>query len=111
MKVRSVLLSLGIHTTLKGFHYLLYALELCMQNEEYLLLVYKWLCLDVATHFHTKPNNVEHCIRTAIAHCWSKGNRRLLMQIAGYHMEKPPSTGEFIDILYSHFRSQEEKGA
>ncbi|MCI8814841.1 MAG: hypothetical protein HFH60_06185 [Lachnospiraceae bacterium] len=107
---RSLLLSLGIHTTLKGFHYLLYALHLCMQNEDYLLLVYKWLCKDVAIHFNTTQSNVEHCIRTAIAHCWFKGNRKLLIQIAGYNIEKPPSNGEFIDILYSFLKSQEEKG-
>ena len=70
MNTRSLLSSLGIRTTLKGFRYLQYALELCMQDEDYLLLVYKWLCTDVASHFHTSQNNVEHCIRTAVANCW-----------------------------------------
>ncbi len=113
MKSRSLLLSLGIHTTLKGFRYLQYALELCMQDEDYLLLVHKWLCMDVATHFHTTQGNVENCIRTAISHCWHKGNRKLLIQIAGYDMEKQPPNGEFIDILYSYLKlkSLEEKGS
>lgn len=108
MNTRSLLSSLGIRTTLKGFRYLQYALELCMQDEDYLLLVYKWLCTDVASHFHTSQNNVEHCIRTAVANCWSKGNRKLLIQLAGYEMKKTPSNGEFIDILYCHLKTQEE---
>lgn len=108
MKARSLLLSLGMRTTLKGFHYLRYALELCMENEEYLLLVYKWLCSDVAKHFHTTQNNVEHCIRTAISNCWERGNRKLFLQLAGHEMDKAPSNGEFISILYNHIKTQEE---
>ena len=108
MNARSLLLSLGIRTTLKGFHYLQYALELCIQDEEYLLLVYKWLCSDVAKHFNTTQNNVEHCMRTAIANCWLKGNRQLLIELAGYELKKTPSNGEFIDILYHHLKFSEK---
>ncbi len=108
MKARTLLSDLGIHATLKGFRYLQHALELCMTNEEYLLWVYKWLCMDVAKHFNTSQNNVEHCMRTAISNCWTKGNRRLLMELAGYELKKAPSNGEFIDILYNYLRSIEE---
>lgn len=111
MKPMALLLSLGIRTTLKGSRYLQYALELCMQDEEYLFMVHKWLCMDVAAHFHTTQGNVENCIRTAISHCWQKGNRKLLLQIAGYDMKKQPPNGEFIYILYSHLKSLEEKGS
>lgn len=36
MNITSLMLSLGIHSTLKGFHYLKYGLGLCMENEDYL---------------------------------------------------------------------------
>ncbi|MCI8730160.1 MAG: hypothetical protein HFH59_13985 [Lachnospiraceae bacterium] len=108
MKARTLLSELGIHATLKGFRYLQYALELCMENEDYLLWVYKWLCTDVAAHFHTTQNNVEHCMRTAIANCWLKGNRQLLIELAGYELKKTPSNGEFIDILYHHLKFSEK---
>lgn len=108
MNARTLLSDLGIHGTLKGFRYLQRALELCMKDEEYLLWVYKWLCTDVAADFHTTQNNVEHCMRTAIASCWFKGNRQLLMEIAGYELKRAPSNGEFIDILYNHLISKEQ---
>lgn len=108
MKARTLLSNLGVHATLKGFRYLQYALELCMSNEEYLLWIYKWLCTDVAVHFHTTQSNVEHCMRTAISSCWFRGNRQLLMELAGYELKRAPSNGEFIDILYNHLKSIEE---
>ncbi|MCI9197889.1 MAG: hypothetical protein HFH56_11895 [Lachnospiraceae bacterium] len=111
MDIRPLLLSLGIRTTLKGFHYLRYGLELCMQNDEYLLLVYKWLFSDIAKHYHSSQNNVEHCIRTAVSYCWRKGNRRLLIQLAGHEIDRPPSNSEFINILYNHLMIQEERKA
>lgn len=108
MNARSLLLSLGIRTTLKGFHYLQYALELCIQDEEYLLLIYKWLCLDVAKHFNTTQNNVEHCMRTAIGYCWSRGNRDFLIQLSSHTMDKAPSNSEFINLLYNQLRIPEK---
>ncbi len=109
MEAQSLLLSLGIRTTLKGFHYLHYALKLCLEDETYLLLVYKWLCSDVARYFHTTQDNVEHCIRTAIRYCWKRGNRRFLVQLAGHEMDRAPSNSEFINILYDHIKTPEKR--
>ncbi|BDF32516.1 hypothetical protein CE91St62_05870 [Lachnospiraceae bacterium] len=80
-KVRLLLLKLGIRSNLRGFHFLLYALQLCLASEDYLLSVYKSLYVDVASHFGTSRDNVEHCIHTAISSCWNKGNRRLLFKL------------------------------
>ena len=99
---RALLLRLGIRTTIKGFHFLLYALQLCMSDAKYLLSVYKTLYFDVAAHFGTTRDNVEHCIRTAISNCWYKGNRELLISMAGYELKQKPANGEFIDILYNY---------
>ena len=105
-KSRALLLRLGIRSTLKGFYFLLYALKLCLSNDEYLLSVYKTLYVDVATHFGTSRDNVEHCIRTAISNCWYKGNRKLLINITGYELKQKPANGEFIDILYNHLTQE-----
>ena len=101
-KARVLLLRLGIRSTIRGFHFLLYALQLCLLNEEYLLSVYKTLYADVAAYFNTSRDNVDHCIRTAISNCWYKGNRELLISMAGYELKQKPANGEFIDILYNY---------
>lgn len=79
-KIRILLLKLGVRSTLKVFHFLLYALQLFLSSEEYLLSVYKTLYVDIAEHSGTSRDNVEHCIRTAISNCRYKGNRELLRQ-------------------------------
>lgn len=106
-KTRALLLRLGIRSTLKGFHFLLYGLKLCFTSEDYLLSVYKTLYVDIADYFGTSRDNVEHCIRTAISSCWYKGNRELLNEIAGFHLKQRPANGESIDILYNHLCQEE----
>lgn len=101
-RTRALLLDLGIRSTIRGFHFLLYALKLCLQNEDYLLSVYKDLYVDVAIRFGTTRDNVEHCVRTAVSSCWYKGNRNLLNRITGYELKHKPANGEFIDILYNY---------
>ncbi len=103
--VQHLLLSLGIQSTYLGYHYLCYALSLCMENEDYLISVYKTLYVDVAAHFKTTRYNVEHCIRTAVSRCWYNGNRDLLIQITKYPLNCKPTNSEFIDILYHHLKN------
>lgn len=101
-QIQDLLLSLGINSTYLGHKYLAYALSLCIQNEDYLTSVYKVLCTEVAVYFGTTRINVEHCLRTAIKHCWEQGNSALLKEIAMYPLTDKPTNGQFIDILYHH---------
>ncbi|MCI9390554.1 MAG: hypothetical protein HFH56_14210 [Lachnospiraceae bacterium] len=107
MNISKLIRSLGIRSTLKGYRYLKYGLELCMRDEDYLLAVYKELYPDIAEYFGTTQDGVEHCIRTAVCSCWYKGNRSLLYKIAGYELLQKPTNSEFIDILYHYLNTQE----
>lgn len=108
-KIRNLLYLLGIRTTYRGYLYLCYAVSLCLENEDYLLHVWKWLYTDIAQHFGVKRANVEHNLRTAIAACYNRGNKQYLDQIAGYPLSQQPTTGEFISILVHHLKQQENK--
>ena len=107
-KITKLLLSLGIRSTYQGFQYLCYGLELCLESEDYLLSVYKNLYVDIGVKFHTNRNNIERCIRTVVSYCWERGNRELLMELAGYELKDKPTNGEFIDILYQYLVLSEE---
>lgn len=106
--IKQLIFRLGIRSTYQGFHYLCYALSLCMQNEDYLLSVYKHLYADVAEHFGVSRDSVEHCLRTVVSACWYKGNRPLLVKMSGYDIAHKPTNGEFIDILYQYLKSHGE---
>ena len=80
-RVKDTLLTLGIRSTYQGFHYIKHALCLCLDQ--------------------TSQDNVEHCMRTAIAYCWYNGNREYLIKIARYPLKEKPTNSEFLDILYN----------
>ena len=94
----------GIRSTYQGFRYLQYALLLCLENDEYLRSICKFLYPDIAKKFSTTVDNVEHCLRTVISYCWYHGNRRFLIDITGYPLSDKPTNSEFLDILYNYLK-------
>lgn len=105
--ITTLLLTLGIHSTYRGFYYLRHALKLCLQDEDYLLFVYKRLYVDIAKEYRVSRDSVEHCMRTTITYCWNNGNRDFLCGIAKYPLLSKPTNSEFIDILYHHLKFQD----
>nr|WP_106790179.1 sporulation initiation factor Spo0A C-terminal domain-containing protein [Massilistercora timonensis] len=108
-QIRELLLTLGIHSTYRGFHFLHYALLLCLQDEEYLFSISRKLYPAVADHFGTSRINVERCIRTAVYNCYYHGNSRFLFQIAGYELPAKPTNSEFLDLLYHYLISERSR--
>lgn len=101
-KTKQLLFRLGIRSTYNGFHYLCYALELCKQNEDYLLKVQKLLYSEVAERYGVSRDSVEHCLKTVVNACWDRGDQKFLIKISGCEMTGKPTPREFIDILYYH---------
>lgn len=97
-------LSLGIHGTYKGYHYLVFALELVLADEKQLLFVTKNLYPSIARHYHTTPGCVDRDLRTVISRCWNSCGRDNLQRIASYSLEKCPTVSQFLDILYWHLK-------
>lgn len=103
----TLLLRLGIRSTYRGFRYLHRALQLCLQNEDYLFSICKLLYVDIAKEYQVSRDSVEHCMRTAISYCWNNGNRTFLCEIARFPLCARPTNSEFIDILYHYLNSSE----
>ena len=102
---RQLLTHLGIPSTYLGQKYLVCALDLCLDNDEYFWAITKQLYPDVAKKYLVSPCSVERNIRTAIRHCWERGNRTLLDKIAGYPLPRCPSPGTFLSLLVHYLRS------
>ena len=97
---------LGVSANYKGFFHCAYAVTLCMQQQERLLLVTKWLYPDVARHYGTNWKAVERNIRTASAIAW-KRNRPLLETLAQRHLERYPPSSEFLALLFYAVQSED----
>lgn len=100
--------SLGIGATYRGYRYLILALSLCLEDEDYLLGISKILYPHIAKTYQTSVSSVERDLRTVINVCWERGNRKLLQEIAPYPLLVKPTTGEFLDILmnYLHHKTK-----
>lgn len=103
--IKNLPLALGIHTTYKGYHYLVASLEIALADENTLLFFTKSIFPKVAHQYHTSPLCVERDIRTVIKVCWNSSCRQTLIEIAPYQLVKQPTVGEFLDILYWNLTS------
>lgn len=96
--IYDLLYSLGATTNYAGFFHTAYAVSLCAQQPDRLLLVTKWLYPEVARQYKTNWKAVERNIRTVNAAIWRE-NRPLLEKLAHRHLERRPRNTQFLSIL------------
>lgn len=101
-KIEYLIRSLGIGATYRGYRYLSHGIELCMEDEDYLLGISKLLYPTIAREFQTTSVSVERDIRTVIKVCWERGNRSYLQQIALHPILCRPTASEFFDMLVAY---------
>ena len=105
-EISHLIRSLGIGATYRGYRYLILALTLCIEDEDYLLGISKLLYPYIANTYKTSVSSVERDLRTVITVCWERGNRKLLQEISPYPLLNKPTTGEFLDLLMNHLNRQ-----
>lgn len=93
-----LLYQLGVTANYTGFFHTAYALQLCVECPERLLLVTKWLYPDVAKCYETTWKAVERNIRTVISVIWKK-NQPLLEYWAHGPLSKKPCSAQFLSIV------------
>ena len=79
--IYDLLYSLGVTANYIGFFHMAYAVSLCVEQPDRLLLVTKWLYPEVAKRYGTNWKAVERILRTVGCIIWRE-NRPLLEQLA-----------------------------
>ena len=102
LEIERLVRSLGVGATYRGYRYLVYAVALCLQDEDYLLSVSKLLYPKIAHTYCTTSCSVERDIRTVIRVCWDRGGKAYLEKLAMHSLDIRPTAGEFIDILVGY---------
>ena len=92
-----MLCRLGATANYRGFSYTAYAVLLCVQQQDRLLLVTKWLYPDVAKRYGTNWKAVERNIRTVITVVWEQ-NRAMLEGLARRPLLQRPCAAQFLSI-------------
>ena len=99
-KVYDLLYRLGATANYTGFFHMAYAVWLCVEQPDRLLLVTKWLYPEVAKQYRTNWKAVERNIRTVSCIIWREG-RPLLEELAHRHLEQKPRNAQMLAILVS----------
>lgn len=91
---------LGVTANYTGFFHTGYAVSLCAEHPDRLLLVTKCLYPEVAKQYGTNWKAVERNIRTVNSVIWRE-NRPLLEQLARRPLAQKPCTAQMLAILSS----------
>ncbi len=95
-----LLYHLGVTANYTGFFHTAYALSLCTEQPERLLLVTKWLYPEVAERYETSWKAVERNIRTVSCIIWQESQPQL-ERLAHRHLERRPRNAQMLAILTS----------
>ena len=90
--IYDLLYSLGVTANYTGFFHMAYAVSLCVEQPDRLLLVTK--------QYNTNWKAVERNIRTVSCIIWQE-NRSLLEELAHRHLEHKPRNAQILAILVS----------
>ena len=104
-----MLCRLGATANYRGFSYTAYAVLLCVQQQDRLLLVTKWLYPDVAKRYGTNWKAVERNIRTVITVVWEQ-NRAMLEGLARRPLLQRPCAAQFRSILSNSLLCEQRAG-
>lgn len=110
-RMRKLLLSLGIHSTYKGYFYLLRALEMAYEDETNLVYISKFVYPEVGKAYNTSAGCVERNLRTVVNGCWNSPFFDRLQEISPQKLIRRPTVGQFVDILYQYLKSTEDEEA
>lgn len=98
--IYDLLYRLGATANYTGFFHTAYAVSLCVEQPDRLLLVTKWLYPEVAKRYGTNWKAVERNIRTVSCIIWREG-RPLLEELAHRQLERKPRNTQLLAILAS----------
>ena len=100
--IRKTLNQIGIPHNVKGYPYIVSAIEKCIEDRGKLNHIVKGLYAELAEENGDKVSCVERSIRNAIEVSWNRGNTKVINNLFGYAVSSEkgkPTNSEFIAYL------------
>ncbi len=94
-EIAKTLRNLGIRTNVKGYRFLLEAVELWIEGREGMVNIYN----EVAKINRTRPHCVERALRHAIESGWEEANEETVKKIFGCSFSKNPTNSQFVSAV------------
>lgn len=105
-QIKSLLDKLGLPSKLKGYNYLVYAVNMVIQDLSVINSISKTIYSRIAQEYKTTFSRVERSIRNAIEIVWTRGDLDYLAEQFGCKMDcdqNRPSNSEFIMMIANNF--------
>lgn len=110
-KITKIIQEIGVPAHIKGYLYLREAINMVVEDMDYLGAVTKELYPGVAEKFNTTASRVERAIRHAIEVAWNRGKIDTIDKIFGYTVNNhkgKPTNSEFIALIADKLRLENE---
>ena len=107
--IANTLHDVGIPANIKGYSYLLDALDLVIANPEATFSLTQSIYVPIAKQHGIKPGQVSRAIKRAIDIAWDRGDLDTLQSYFGYTVSNTrgmPTNGEFVAIIGETLRFQ-----
>ena len=106
-EIADILRSLGIARSYQGYVHVMRAVFLILENEDRLQNITREIYERIALEAGAASSAVERNIRTIAHRAWDM-NPALLQKMAGYPLEKPPSSTAFLEMICSFILRRQE---
>lgn len=100
--IKSILRQLGVGQSYQGYEYVIYGIQLVLQDKKRLEFVTKSLYPDIAVKYHTSWKCVERNIRTVIDVAWKEGDPGLILEICNGKNTSRPHNSQFFEMMYEY---------
>lgn len=100
--IRKTLDQIGVKHNIKGYGYIILAIEMCLEDRNKLNCIVKGIYAEIAQENNDKVTRVERAIRHAIEITWTNGNINAINKIFGYTVSArkgKPTNSEFIALI------------
>lgn len=107
--IANTLHDVGIPANLKGYTYLIDALDLAITNPDAPFSMEQFIYIPIAQQRSVKPEHVSRAIKRAIDIAWDRGDLDTLQSYFGYTVSNTrgmPTNGEFVSIIAETLRFQ-----
>ena len=107
--IANTLHDVGVPTNIKGYSYLIDALELVIANPEAAFSMTQSIYVPIARQHGVQPEQVSRAIKRAIDIAWDRGDLDTLQSYFGYTVSNTrgmPTNGEFVAIIGETLRFQ-----
>ncbi|MGO1470672.1 MAG: sporulation transcription factor Spo0A [Tissierella sp.] len=106
-KITKIIQEIGVPAHIKGYLYIRKAIQIVVDDMDYLGAITKELYPAVAKEYNTITSRVERAIRHAIEVAWNRGDVETLERIFGYTISNnkgKPTNSEFIALIADRLR-------